>query len=138
MGVGAVDVDGAPLEADGFDAGQVAGAGALVVKGHAAVALEVAHPVRYAGRVDGELLVVHADTVAVRVRVGEEARLEHGVGRGLDAGRHMGRVEGDLLDFGKVILYVFVEEEFADLAQRELLLWPDVGQVEDVDLLLGP
>jgi hypothetical protein len=77
--------------------------------------LEVVHLVRHTGRVDRELLVVYADAVVVRVRVGEEAGLEDGFGRRLNARRHMDRVEGDLLDFGNVVLYVFVEE-LGDLA----------------------
>ena len=37
-------------------------------------------------RVDGDLLVVDAEAVAVRVGVGEETRLQDWVGRRLDAG----------------------------------------------------
>lgn len=133
-----VEVDAAVAEADGLDGAEVSGAAALVVEGHVAVALEVATAVRGAAGVGGELLVVGADAVTVGVGVGEEAGLEDGVGRGLDARRHVGGVESDLLDLGEVVLDVFIEEELSNLAQRELLLRPDVGQVEDVDLLLLP
>jgi hypothetical protein len=71
--------------------------------------LEVVHLVRHAGRVDRELLVVCADALVVCVRVGEEAGLEDGVGGRFNDRRHVDRLEGDLLDFGKVVLYVFVE-----------------------------
>ena len=50
----------------------------------------------------------------------------------------MRRVKCDLFDLGEVVLGVFVENNFADLAERELLLGPDVGEVKDVDLLLLP
>jgi hypothetical protein len=50
----------------------------------------------------------------------------------------VGRVEGNLLDLGKVVLDVFVQEELSDLAERELALGPDVGEIEDVDLLVLP
>ena len=50
----------------------------------------------------------------------------------------MGGVESNLLDLGEVVLCVLVEEELSDLAERELLVGPDVGQVEDVDPLLLP
>lgn len=133
-----VKVDAAVAEADGLDGAEVGGAAALVVEGHVAVALEVAAAVRGAAGVGGELLVVGADAVAVGVGVGEEAGLEDGVGRRLDARRHVGGVESNLLDLGEVVLDVLVEEKLADLAERELLLRPDVGQVEDVDLLLLP
>jgi hypothetical protein len=133
-----VEVDGALAEGDGLDGAEVGGPGALVEEGHVAVALEVGDAVGCAGGVGGELLVVGADAVTVGVGVGEEARLQDRVGRRLDARRHVGRVESDLLDLGKVVLGVLVQEELADLAERELLLGPDVGQVEDVDALLLP
>lgn len=44
-------------------------------------------------------------------------------------------VEADLFDLGEVVGGVFVELEFADFAEREFGVWPDVGEVEDVDLL---
>ena len=65
---------------------------ALVVERRRAVALEVGHLVARDGRVDRQLLVVDADAVTVRVRVREQARLEDGVGRGLNAGNHVRRV----------------------------------------------
>lgn len=138
LAVDFVEIGAAVLEGDGLDGGEVVGAGALVVECHVAVALEVGHAVGGAAAVDGELLVVDADAVAVGVGVGEEAGLEDGVGRGLDAGKHVGGVEGCLFDFGEVVLGVLVEFEAADFAERELLLRPDVGQVEDVDILFLP
>jgi hypothetical protein len=50
----------------------------------------------------------------------------------------VGRVEGDLLNLGEVVLDVLVQEELSDLAERELTLRPDVGEIEDVDLLVLP
>ena len=50
----------------------------------------------------------------------------------------MGGIESCLFDFSEVISCVLVKLEDTDFAERELLLWPDVGQVEDVDLLLLP
>lgn len=123
---------------DGFDGAEVVGAGALVVKGHLAVALKVGGHVAGAGCINGELLVVDADAVAVGVWIGEEAGLEDRVGGGFDAGGHVGGVEGDLFDFGEVVASVFVQDEFADFAAGKLSLRPDVGEVEDVDVLLFP
>lgn len=138
LAVDLVEIGAAVLEGDGLDGGEVVGAGALVVERHVAVALEIGHAVGGAAAVDGELLVVDADAVAVGVGVGEEAGLEDGVRRGLNAGKHVGGVEGCLFDFCEVVLGVLVEFETADFAERELLLRPDVGQVEDVDLLFLP
>lgn len=46
--------------------------------------------------------------------------------------------EGNLFDLGEVVLNVPVEGPFADWSQRDLLLGPDLGEVEDVPAeLLG-
>lgn len=138
LAVNLVEIGAAVLEGNGLDGGEVVGAGALVVEGHVAIALEVGHTVGGAAAVDGELLVVDADAVAVGVGVGEEAGLEDWVRRGLNAGKQVGGVECCLFDFGEVVLGVFIEFETADFAEGKLLLRPDVGQVEDVDFLLLP
>ena len=116
---------------------RVVGVGAVVaVDGHGAVALEGVEGVER--RVDGDLLVVDAEAVAVGVWVREEARLEHRVGRRLDSRDHVAGREGHLLDLGKVVLDVLVERELADAAQGHLALGPDLGQIEHVPAeLLG-
>lgn len=50
----------------------------------------------------------------------------------------MGRVECDLLNLCEIVLGVLIEEEFSNLTEGELVLGPDVGHVEHVDLLLLP
>src|SRR5690242_2344370 len=50
----------------------------------------------------------------------------------------MRRVESNLLNLREVILRVLVQDELSDLTQLELILWPDVCQVEHIDLLLLP
>ena len=130
---------GAPVfEGDGLDGAQIVRAGSLVVEGHVPITLEIGNAVSAASAVNGELLVVDTNTMAVSVRVGEEARLEDGIGRRLNAGDHVCRVEGGLFDLGEVVPCILVQLEDTNLTKRELLLWPDVGQVEDVDLLLLP
>lgn len=81
--------------------------------------------------VDGDLLCVAAETVAVGVWVREKARLEDGVGRGLNAWNHVRGRESGLLDLSEVVLRVFVEGEAAETAQGHFGLRPDLGQVED-------
>lgn len=119
------------LVAQRAEAGRVVGVGAVVaVHVHGAVAMPRAEGAH--GAVDGDLLVVAAQTVAVGVGVGEEAGLQDGVGGGLDAGDHVRGREGGLLDLGEVVLRVAVEGEAAEAAQGHLALRPDLGQVEDV------
>jgi hypothetical protein len=50
----------------------------------------------------------------------------------------MSWVECDLLNLGEVVLGVLVQGELSDLAERELVLRPDVCQVKDVDTLVLP
>ena len=66
------------------DARLVVGARALVVDRHRSIALEVRDGDD--GRVHGELAVVDAEAMPVRVGVREQARLEDRVRGGLDAG----------------------------------------------------
>ena len=111
--------------------GGVVGVGAVVsVDGHDAVALVGIEGAK--GRVDGNLLVVDAQAVAVGVWVGEQAGLKDRVGGGLDPRDHVGGREGYLLDLGEVVLRVAVELELAEGAEWYFTLGPDFGQVEDV------
>lgn len=72
------------------EGGGVVRVGAVVTLNvHVAVAVPGAEGFERA--VDGDLLVVSAQTVAVGIRVGEETGLEDGVCGGLDAGDHVGR-----------------------------------------------
>lgn len=47
-------------------------------------------------------------------------------------------VKRDLFDFGEVVGRVLVQRELADFAEREFGVWPDVCEIEDVDLLCFP
>ena len=117
--------------------GRVIRVGAVVaVDGHDAIALIGVEGAE--GLVDGDLLVVDAQAVAVGVRVGEEAGLEDRVGGGFDPGHHVRGGEGDLFDLGEVVLAVAVQREFAEAPEGHILLRPDLGEVEDVPAeLLG-
>jgi len=87
--------------------------------------------------------------VAVCVGVGEETRLQDGIGGRLDVGDEMGwcecnlamymmstvtglLVETHLLDLGKVVFGVLVKNEFPNGPKGELAVWPDFGKIEDV------
>lgn len=70
--------------------------------------------------------------MAVGIGIGEETGLEDRVGGGLDVGDEVGGRESDLLDFGKVVLDILVQDELANRAKRELAVRPDLGQVQNV------
>ena len=110
----------------------------MVVECHIPVTLEVGNAVAGSTRVDGELLVVYSNPMAVSVWVGKEAALENGVCGWLNARWHVRWVECNLLNLREVILCVLIQGEFANLTKRELLMRPNVRQVENIDLLLLP
>ena len=66
------------LVAQGHKAALVVGASSLVIERHEAIALEVSNGNERL--VNGELLVVGTNTVAVGIRVREETRLQYGIG----------------------------------------------------------
>ena len=133
-----VEIDGALTEGNGFDGREVIGSGSLVVEGHVAVTLEVGDPVIRTGGVDGKLLIVDPNTMTVGIWIREETTLKYRVGRWLDPRYHMRRVESYLLNLREIVDSVFVQDKFANLTERELLLGPNVGKIEDVDALLLP
>ena len=52
--------------------------------------------------------------------------LKHFVGRWLNTGNHVGRFKGHLLNIGKVVFGVAVENHLTNLNQREVCMGPDL------------
>ena len=75
--------------------------------------------------------------MAVGVGVGEQPSEQHLVGARADAGDHVGRLEGGLLDLGEVVLRVAVEHQATDLVQRVVLVRPHLREVEGVEPVVG-
>lgn len=110
---------------------RVVGVGAVVaVDRHDPVALIGVE--RPEGLVDRDLLIVDAEAVAVRVRVGEESGLQDRIGRRLHPGHQVGWRKGDLLDLGKIVFGILIESKFAKGSQGHVFLRPDFGEVEYV------
>jgi hypothetical protein len=57
--------------------------------------------------IDGDLLVVSSETVALGIRVGEEPCLEDGICGGFDAGDEVGGGECGLFYFCEIIRWLF-------------------------------
>ena len=110
----------------------------MIVERHLTITLEVGHLICCAGAVDWKLLVVDTDAMTVGVGIGEETGLKNWIGRRFDSRDHVGRIVCHLLDLGEIVDGILVEDEFSNLTSWELLLRPDVREVEDVDLLLLP
>jgi hypothetical protein len=49
----------------------------------------------------GNLVIIHAQAVALRIGIVKQARLQHFIGRHADAGHQIAGREGGLLDIGK-------------------------------------
>lgn len=82
------------LVREGHQAALVVGAPPLVIDGHETITLEVGN--RDERLVDGELLVVDTETVAMSIRVREQTRLEDWIGGGLDTRNEVRRGERSL------------------------------------------
>ena len=124
-----------PIEAVGL---VVRGGAEVAVEAHGAVAVVgvvgAARPVRRQGRVIG------ADTVAMRVGVGEDTRLQHLVRAVADAGHDVARLERRELDLLEVVLGVPVELHDTDLDQprpSRALVWRRRDPREAALRLLG-
>ncbi len=87
--------------------------------------------------VNRDLSVISPETMAMGVRVREQASLEHLVLGGLNAWDGVGRGEGRLLDLCEVVLRVAVESEAPVLDERVVTLWPDLGNIEDIPLVVS-
>src|SRR5690606_18838758 len=81
--------------------------------------------------VDWELVIVDAESVALGAGIGEETSLQDRVGRWLDAWDLVGWREGGLLNFGKEVIGVLIEDELADFAEWILVFGPGLGEIKD-------
>ena len=87
------------------------------------------------GPIDGDLLVVHADTGAVRVGIGKNPAQQHFIGTGTDPRHEVADIEGRLLDLGVVIGRIAIKRHPANFDQRIVCVWPDLGQVKRVEAI---
>jgi hypothetical protein len=106
------------------------GTSALANKRPSPVTLEVCDG--YDRLVDWELLIIDTEAVAVRVGVREEPALQDWVGTWLNAGHSVRRRKCGLFYLREVILWVLIQYDLADRAEREFAMWPYFGQVQDV------
>src|SRR3989304_1253624 len=102
----------------------------IAVNPHSAVAMVAVEWT--AGGIDRDQVVVNAEPVALGIAIRKKAPLQHLVGRKADAWYDVGRVEGRLLDLGKIVFRVAVQFEDAYLNQRIILVEPYLGQVKGI------
>jgi len=86
--------------------------------------------------VDWEFLPVGAKTGQLGVEVGEVTALEKRVIGETNTWNDVAGAEGDLLGLGEVLVDVAVELKLTNVAERNLLDWPDLGGIENVKLEL--
>ncbi len=72
----------------------------------------------------------------LRIAVNDQPSLEDRVVGKIDAGHHVGRAEGDLLHFGKFIVDVPVQRQFADFMDGDEFFRPEFCRVENVEIVL--
>ncbi|MPM34132.1 hypothetical protein SDC9_80714 [bioreactor metagenome] len=106
----------------------------IPIHSHCAVAMEMIGV--HLAAVDGNLVVVHPQAVALGITIGEEPALQHAVRRIAYAGNTVCRVEGCLLDILEVVVRVPVELQHPYFMKRILTVVPDLGQVERIVRML--
>jgi hypothetical protein len=87
--------------------------------------------------VDGDLLVVDSQSVSVGISIGEESTLQHLIVGGFNTRNEMTRGESSLFDFSKIVFGVLVQNHLTYFDQRVVRMRPDLGNIEDVPLVLG-
>lgn len=112
--------------------GLVVADGALVSVDGGGTVSDVVGDAGSVGAVDGDLLVVGADTVSVGISVVQESTLEHSVERGLNTWDHMGRGKGNLLSLSVEVLGVTVQSELSNGDKRVVGMRPHLGHVVDI------
>jgi hypothetical protein len=117
-------------EAVGFVVGR---GSAVIVEAHRAVAVVGGEGALRT--IHGEGVVVNAKAIAVRIRVGDQTRLQHLVWRIAHARDDVARLEGCLLDFSEVVDRVAIERHLTDFDQRIVTMRPNLGEVERVDVV---
>lgn len=102
----------------------------ISVNGHGTITLVRVEGLQ--GTVHRDLLVVDTKTVTLGVGIREETRLEDRVRRRLNARDHVRRRECGLLHLGEIVLWVLVQGEFTEAAERNFALRPDLGKIENI------
>jgi hypothetical protein len=87
---------------------------------------------RHKGSVDWKLLIIDSEAMAMSVGVRKEPALQDWVGTWLYPRHNVGRRERSLLYLCKVILWVLIQYDLSDGAERVILMRPHFGQVEDI------
>src|SRR5699024_3340341 len=88
------------------------------------------------------LVVVHSQSIALRIAVGEQPSLQHLIGRKTYSWNHIGRIKGSLLHIGKIVVWISIELQYTHINQWIIAMWPNLRQIKGVKravfrLLLG-
>ena len=83
--------------------------------------------------INWNLFVVLSESVSVGVWIREKSALKHLIVGWLDTWHQVAWSESRLLDFGVIVLWVSVEGHLSNLVQWVVGVWPDLGDVEDVE-----
>ena len=87
------------------------------------------------GRVNGDMLVVHTQTCAVRISVGYYPRQQHFIWRETGARYSVAGLKRSLFDLAVEIDRVAIQGHLTDFLQRVVGVRPHLGQIEGVDVV---
>src|SRR5690606_33837373 len=78
------------------------------------------------------LRVIHTQTVALGVPIGEQSSLQHAVWRETYTWHNVRWVKGRLLNIGKIILRIFIQFKITHFNQWIVTFWPHFSQIKRV------
>jgi len=111
--------------------------GTTTVNDHSSVTLVVVTHGCTVGAVDGDLLVVLAESMTVGVGVVKETALQHLVHGGFNTGHQVGWSVSNLLSLGVVVGGVSIKGDLANGDQRVVLVGPHLSDVENIESVFG-
>ena len=110
----------------------VLGFATTAVDGHWTIADLVGAHASSVGTVDGNLVVVSANAMTVRIWVIQESSLKHLIVRWLNSWDHVGWCKGTLLGFGVEVFGVAIQDYLTNRDQRIVAMRPDFGNIVDI------
>src|SRR5690554_592961 len=105
---------------------------ASLVTIHAHRTIAVVAVIRTTRCVHWDLRVIHTQTVALGVTIGEQSSLQHAVWRETYTWHNVRWVKGRLLNIGKIILRIFIQFKITHFNQWIVTFWPHFSQIKRV------
>lgn len=112
----------------------VGSASLIAINGSRTVSLVVSKS-SFVWAVNGDLIEVGSESMAMSIRVGEKSALKHLVIGGFNSWHHVGGSESALLNFSEIVVGDLVKDQLANWDERVVGLRNGLGHIIDVVLV---